>query len=322
MDNSTLTIIGLIVTVLFGILSIWLTIWMVRRKKRPCEIIFLATDCINLYNKLTLGFDSLELRANKKEVKNDLLFFSGVFVSNGLSDIKSLSNIIRMQLPPKCKWSDLQVSSQSEGVQASISIIPDKPESANLVFDQFRMKEFIAIKGLIECQDQELLQSIYEFHKSIKYTHRIVDTDPVLKSEFSRNHTGLFPFFLHQIPFIIMLVMILVSMFKVKNLNPINYLNVKNHSEYYAMVLSNGNVMVHEPGWFNELFGMNKKEISLQEFKANYQIIGEYKTISPIVIIDYVMFGIMVLIISIFLVRRIRYYFHTRRLTQLYLCDN
>lgn len=320
MDN--INFIGLVATVFFGIVSIWLTIWLIRRKKRPCEILFLATDCINLYNKLSIGLESLELRANNKKIDNDLLFFSGVFVCNGNSDIKGDNHLLTLSLPDKCRWADIKVSSLSDGLVASVSIIPDKQGEANLVFDQFRMGEFINIKGLVECQNKDALKPLYNFHHKISFNHRIEDTEKVRISEFPRSQMKLVRFILSQIPFILMFIVTLFFLFIIPNVSPISFQNRENKKEYFAHSLNNGSIEVWEIEKRNEIFSNNKIKMTPQMFKGLYTICGKYHRNDVLFAINYILYGVMAIFLFFFLVVKNRKYFRARILSQRYLGEN
>lgn len=321
-DMDMVNILGLSATVFFGIVSILLTVWLIRRKKRPCEILFLATDCINLYNKLSIGLESLELRANNKKIDNDLLFFSGVFVCNGSSDIKGNNHLLTMRLPEKCKWVDLKIVSHSEGLETSISIDSEKQGEANLVFNQFRMGEFINIKGLLECQNRDILKPLYNFHYKIKYKHRIEDTENVNISEFPRNQMKLYKFLLRQIPFVIMLIITIYFLFAYPNVSPISFLNIEDNKEYFAHSMNNGNIEVWEVEQVNKTLNPDKKQITPQMFKKTYIIRGKYHRNDFFYIINYLLYGAMSLFILCLLVIRNRNYFRARKLSQRYLGES
>lgn len=319
---NDINFLGLIATVFFGVVSIWLTIWLIRRKKRPCQILFLATDCINLYNKLTIGLESLELRANNKKIDNDLLFFSGVFVCNGNSDIKGENHLLTLGLPEKCRWADIKVTSLSDGLVASVAINPDKQREANLLFDQFRMEEFINIKGLIECQNKESLKPLYNFHHKISYIHRIEDTEKVKISEFPRNQMKLRNFILRQIPLVLMLLLSLYILFVIPNVSPISFENIENKKEYYAHSLNNGNIEVWEVQNRNLLFNNYKENMSQQSFKDLYTICGKYHRDDIFYTLNIILYGSMTIFLLLFLIFKNKKYFRSRLLSQKYLGDN
>lgn len=310
---------GIIATLIVGAIGIWFTYWLYVRKKRPCEILFLAIDCINVYNKFSLDFDSLEIQAKGKKIDNDLLFISGVFVCNGHSDIKGNGNKIRIELPDKCKWNDIKISSKSRDLLASVSINQSKPAQAKLTFGQFRMKEFITIKGLIECNNQEILSTLYNFHNSIKFFHRIEDTEDVNIGVAIRRQIKLWIHLLRQLPFFIMIVLSVLLMYSGSGISPLTYQNKDTKIEYRAQVNSRGNISLRENTSFSDFFGKSRVEITPKEFKENYVAITKYDKYGLANVITFIMTGSMILITVVFLFLRNKHYLRDRRLLRMYV---
>lgn len=312
-------LLGFIATIVFGILSIWLTVWLYKRKKRPCEILFLAIDSINVYSKLSLGFDGLEILAKGQKIDNDLLFFSGAFVCNGHADIKGSKNKIRIELPENCTWNDLKISSKSSDLIANISINQANTRQARLVFGQFRMEEFITIKGLVECNNQTVLNNLDNFHNIIKFYHRIEDTEGVKIGLAIRRQIKLWVHFVRQIPFVMMIVLSLLMMLWGVQRSPLIYQEKETGTLYHAHVNARGNVLLHENTTITDFFSKSKKEISPDLFTKEYKIIAKYEKYGPVNIFVFVMMGSMVLFVSLFLFFRNKYYFRDRRLLRMYV---
>ena len=309
---------GIIATILFSGLGIGVTYWLYIRKKRPCDILFLAIDCINVYNKLSLDFDSLEIKTNGQNIDNDLLFFSGVFVCNGHSDIKGESNIVNIELPENCKWNDIKISSISRELVAGVDIDKDNSQKALLTFGQFRMKEYITIKGLIECNNRKFLDNLYVFHHRIRFFHRIEDTENVKVGVIVDRQIKLWQHVLRQIPFLLMIVLTLVVIASGTSKQPLRYQNVDTHEMYYAQVNDKGNVVLRDRLSAMNFFGANKHEISAQKFKKKYVAAVEYEGYE--VDIMFMLFlGVMDIILSGYLIWLNRNYFRDRKRMRMYV---
>lgn len=318
-DITLFELLGLIATVVFGILGIWVTIWIYKRKKRPCEILFLAIDCINVYSKLSLGFDSLEIQAKGQKVDNDLLFFSGVFVCNGHADIKGNNHKIRIELPTNCIWNDLKISSKSRDLLATININQANLSQARLCFGQFRMEEFITIKGLIECNNQDILENLDSFHSKIKFHHRIEDTEGVKIGLAIRRQIKLWVHLLRQLPFVLMIVLSILTMSLGVNKSPLTYMEKDTQTLYYAQVNDRGNVILREKSSISDFLGKTKKIVSPRYFKEKYVLLAQYEKYGFANVLTFIMFGSMVLFMVVFLYLRNKHYFRDRRLLRMYV---
>ncbi len=311
--------IGIIVTIVIGILTIWFSYWLLVRKKRPCEILFLAIDCINVYNKLSQDFDGLEIKTNGEKINNDLLFFSGAFVCNGYKDIKGEGNQLSIKLPAECKWKNIKISSLSKELKATIGIDQEDASKAFLSFGQFRMKEFITIKGLIECKDRNILKSLRAFHKKIDFFHRIEDTDAVTTDVIIERQAKLSHHILPQLPFVVMILVTLFLYISVLSTSPISYQCQPSDILYRARVSENGNILLHDRSSVFNFLGNDEKEISPKEFRKSYTVVTNYEKYDSDDILIIVIWGFMDIFIGLFLYFYNRKYFRNRKRMRMYI---
>lgn len=307
-------IFGLIATIVFGVLSIWFYI----RKRRPCGIRFFAIDSINVYSNLSLDFDNLEIQANGKKIDSDLLFFSGVFVCDGHSDIKGSDHKLTLELPCKCKWNDIKISSKSQDLDATVTINHEKQETAWLFFDQFRMKEFITIKALIECNNQKLLSQLHNFHTNIKFFHRIEDTDNVRIGVAIRRQVNVLVHFILQIPFVVMALMTSLLLFVVVGSSPLTYIDKDSKVMYRAHVNPNNNVSLHNYSSIKSFFSLSEKEVSPKDFREKYIVMIKYNRYSLVNLSLIIICILTLCFLIVLLVRRNLNYFRNRRLLNMY----
>lgn len=107
-----LGILGLLATIVFGILSIDLF----KRKRRPCKLTYFPSEAINLYRNLAMGFDNLEILKDKQPIKNNIVYLSGVLACNGDIDITGNNHVVLMSLPDGYKWMGVKVSNCTKGM--------------------------------------------------------------------------------------------------------------------------------------------------------------------------------------------------------------
>lgn len=312
-------LISIVVTVIFSIAGISFSYWLYARKKRPCEILFLSIDCINVYDKLSLDFDSLEILANGQTVDNDLLFFSGVFVCNGHADIKGNNHTIRLELPDSCKWKDVKISSKSRGLIANIKIKQPDNKTAKLIFGQFRMSEFITVKGLVECRDKGTLRNLDNFYNKIKFFHRIEDTENVNLGTVTRRQVRLWKHLAMQIPFMLMVILSFKMILDGSVTSPLCYQDKDTKAIYHAQVNENDNIVLWDITSLSEIFGRPEKEVNPIVFRDQYSIKMKYEKYSLSYLVSVVILGGMTLFLLVFLFIRNKHYFRDRRLLRMYI---
>lgn len=314
--------VGIAVTILTTLVSIFVSYKLLVRKKRPCKILFLATDCINVYNKLSLDFDCLEIKANDKTIDNDLIFFSGIFVSNGHSDIKGENHKLEIQLPESCKWQDIKISSKSKGLSADIEIDQGNASTAFLSFDQFRMEEFVTIKGLIECSDASVLKRLYDFYNKIDFSHRIEDTENVKVSLLNNRQLKLWPHLLRQIPFLIVIVLSVVFFMIGSSYSPISFREAETEKLYQAQVNQEGNVVLRNKSSILGHYLEERRVVTPKTFEEKYSVSLRYEKYD-MTSVDFIMsFGVMDLMLAIFLCFYNRNYFRDRKRMRKYIGEN
>lgn len=138
-------IIGVVVTIIIGLLP-----YMIKKKRRPCRIVYIPTESFNLYNNLVGYFDSLEILKSKQPIKNNLIFISGTFVCSGNSDIIGVDHVIKIDLPEKCKWVDAKLCRCSRDFNPSIIKNDENKREICVAFDLFKRDEYISLQALVE----------------------------------------------------------------------------------------------------------------------------------------------------------------------------
>lgn len=268
-----LAIISLLVTIIFGILSIDLF----KRKKRPCKITYYPSEAINLYRNLAKGFDNLEILKDKEPIANNIVFISGIIVSNGDLDITGKDNNVNLDLPEGCKWIDLKKDTQSKGFNPSFSICKDNPQTAVFCFDLFRINEFVKFQALIEYENKDLFKSPSKIHDKISFNHRIENTIDVKKGEIIRKRIKNEGIKSAIIPLLLFCLTVFVSFFFFNGSSQITYIDRNNKHECYATVNNNNKVDIRDVNALNLFWPYSKTEISSNEFERNYKPIYKYR---------------------------------------------
>lgn len=166
------TIIGIGLTILFGIIAIILA----RKKIYPAELLYIEDESLNLYDSVVKNITGLEITYKSQPIKENMFLLRGFLFKKGRKDIvpEMIESKLKISLPKNWIWHDSRTISKSEGL--NVITTPNKNE---LVFDfgLFKNNEYIFFESLVEATEKE------EFSKSIKFKHRIADTGKVTKEK-------------------------------------------------------------------------------------------------------------------------------------------
>ena len=105
---------------------------------------------------------------------------SGKLVVKG--DIKTKGNEIFIRLPEGWKWIGTSKEQSHDDIKADFKVDDKSLDSAILTFDKLRREDYINISAIIEGEELSS-EDKSTFQKKIRFSHRIDDTDCVVKFE-------------------------------------------------------------------------------------------------------------------------------------------
>lgn len=177
MDYSVLFGIGgIIVTVVISFL-----IYSLQRIKRyPGQLSFSVRDLMKVMGDVPRNYEELSLKLGDYEIKDNLLFVELLLFNDQTFDC-SCNNIetpLLLELPSGMKWVDVNVRTQSEGVNAVCKNSQSDSQIASLTFELLRKNEYIVIEGLLESAKSTSKTDLLE---KITLSHRIPNVAPIKK---------------------------------------------------------------------------------------------------------------------------------------------
>lgn len=307
-----LGILSLIATVIFGILSVYLF----KRKRRPCKLTFFPAEAINLYRNLAKGFDNLEVLKDKRPIQNNIVYLSGVLVSNGDTDITGDNHIVQMHLPEGFRWMDIKVDSCSEGVETQLSILDTDQKIATLSFNLFRINEFIKIKSLIEYKKENDISTLSSLYHRIFFSHRIENTGNVEIGEVIRRYIPLKRLYMKMAVLLIFIIAFFSFILFFNNSDNVIYKNINTGQEYSCMVSDDNMIELHSRSLIEYLVEWQPKKISVKDFKTQYIPVYKYKQMNFYMWAMIISFGF---IYTISFISIIPYLIKARRINKHYL---
>jgi ABC-type lipoprotein release transport system permease subunit len=306
-------ILGLIATIIFGVLSIDLF----KRKRRPCKLTYYPSETINIYRNLTKGFDCIEVLKNDKPIKNNVIFLSGIISCNGDVDLTGSDNVVHMCLPEGYKWLDVKIDSCSEGVEAQFSITKENNRNASLCFGLFRVNEFIKLQALVEYEEEKKLSSLNDLHRKITFSHRIQNTSDVEKGDYIRSYIPMKRVYLFTIVNILVISMVIWGLMQLGDSDNVIYKNCETGKEYSCMVSDDNMIELHSRSIKEMLFELRPEKIAIDDFKKQYVPVFQYKQMN-LLSMSFLLGFIIPIVIGV-LPTIIYVYFKVRRINKYYL---
>lgn len=295
--NTIISIIGIIATLVFGILSIDLF----KRKKYPGKITYVNIYFINLLNSIANNFKDLQLFLKNQAINTNIIYIKGAFINNGDIDITSNNkedNVIKIDLPKNCHWLDFKLTSCSDGMDSYATI--EKTNLSNVHFDIMKKNEYIIFEGLVETEKDTKISLI---KTQIKTTHRLNNTAPIEKmtlpnevkiksTKFLRN-SCIFMFIFSSIFY--------ATYFYINTKHPIYYQKIDDSENIYYAKLNKDNLIILKKAnniSFKDFFGANNLFVNKDIFYSDYEI-SPYNSKQKFMITDVVL--ISATFIAIFL---------------------
>ena len=174
MDLSlALTIIGLILTLVFGFLSIDLF----KRKKYPGRITFVKRTNISLFNSIVKNFNEIKVQYDNNPVDENLIYVKGCFINDGDIDIEGnkIEKPISLSLPEGLSWINCKITDKTKDFNPGFNIT--SKNNIDFTFGLFRRNEYFQIEAIVEANhDKTNHENIFE---EIKFDHRISNTQKI-----------------------------------------------------------------------------------------------------------------------------------------------
>ncbi|WP_161888563.1 hypothetical protein [Pontibacter russatus] len=170
--------IGLILTIGFGIYSIW----TYEKSKRTVSLEFQNKECYSLFrddvNRL-----NIEMSYNKQPISSTLILLKARIINNGKIDIDKnrVYNPLRIISTNDFKWLEFSITSHPDG--ASTKALLNNAQEVQVEWDLLKKEEFIEVEALVEILNGVNLGSeeAIEFFNGITFDFRITDLSSVQK---------------------------------------------------------------------------------------------------------------------------------------------
>jgi hypothetical protein len=250
MIGTILGILGVIITIGFGIYSIW----TYKKGKRTVSLSFQKKECYSLF-KDDVNRLNIELSYNSKPLTSSLILFKARIENNGQVDIDKsrVYRPLKLISSNNFLWLEARITSQPDNVRSKIEII--SPSDVVMEWDLLKSQEFIEIEALVEIEvkSDKLSDDAIEFYDNLKFDYRITDLRTIQK-EKPRSNISSERLFLFMGIFFILFGLLSTDI--VPRLNPA--------SKYYEIYYS----VINNKSGKNEIFQVDA--LSCNELKLKY----------------------------------------------------
>jgi len=180
METSILGIIGILLTLTFGIYSIWSYI----KTNKPVRLEFQNKGCNSLFRDDVKRLN-IDITYNKKSLSNNLILLKAKLLNNGKLDIDKarIHSPLKIIASENYDWLETNIKYQPESAVTNIKILNTK--EIQIDWDLLKKNEFINIEALCEFTDFNKTEDenlVTNFYNNLKFDYRITDLDNIQKN--------------------------------------------------------------------------------------------------------------------------------------------
>lgn len=265
---TVLAIVGVVLTVLFGGLSVY---FYIKGKKYPGDMQFYVLDVVTLADSKKKR-ESIRVSFADKEIKSGLSYVKGLCVNTGNKDVDLNSvpekDSIKVQLPEKCKWLEVSQTESSEGVELAMNLKNDHPDVVTIRGGLFKKNEMFSFEGFVEGDPMALKANIH----TVNFLHRLVDVGAVKvgRLPLSRIGSRVKSFIMGVVQLFLMICALPVMIWMYYCIKPVHFVkaNETDGVVYSAKVTNSGLIDVKE-----SLSGISSEneQYTIDEFNDNFE---------------------------------------------------
>ncbi|KAB1066064.1 hypothetical protein [Salibacter halophilus] len=177
MIGTILGIGGIVLTLIFGVYTIWTT----KKSQKKVSIGLEKKECYSLFKK-EINRLNIDVNYAGNSIDNYLILFKGTLVNNGHKDIdkSSVYKPLRIKSKNEFKWLESSLSEVPQGATVDLNKLDDT--TLEIKWDLLKKGEQIEFETLIEIPQETEIEDISdEFYNSLDFDFRITDVNNVDK---------------------------------------------------------------------------------------------------------------------------------------------
>lgn len=177
MIGTILGIVGILLTLIFGGYSIWIS-----KKERKVSVVFKNKECYSLFREDVKRLN-IDVIYNKTALKNPLILLKANLINNGHIDIgkNRIYKPLKIKSSETYNWLEARITSSPKGAKTSIALLNDQEVQLN--WDLLKQNECVEIEALVEItgelEQQE--EKGTDFYNDLSFDYRITDLNSIQK---------------------------------------------------------------------------------------------------------------------------------------------
>jgi hypothetical protein len=268
MIGTILSIIGVLITIGFGVYSVW----TYKKSKKIVSLEFKNKECYSLF-KDDVSRLNIELSYNSKPISNSIILFKAKIINNGQVDIDKsrIYKPLKLISDKNFNWLEARITNKPDSATASVEKL--SVNELKFEWDLLKVDESIEFEALIEIENIEkgYEDNAFVFYETLGFDFRITDLKSVQKEKPKSDHY----FRILMYPFIIIIIglgIVIADIFPTINIMPkqydIEYMIIKNNSteKAYLLPIRGDRVMVVKKN------GDESDIMPISVFNRNYKI--------------------------------------------------
>lgn len=177
MIGTLIGIAGLILTLIFGIY----TIWIAKKSKRKVSLGLEKKECYSLFKK-EISRLNIDIKYGGDTIDNYLILFKGTLLNNGQTDIDKSRVYKPLQIKTKTEYEWLETNLYESPEGATVNLKKINKNTIELSWDLLKKQEKIEFESLIEIPQSIEIEDISDdFYDSLVFDFRITDVNEIQK---------------------------------------------------------------------------------------------------------------------------------------------
>lgn len=168
--SDTLSVAGILISVLFGVWGIYLSL---RRAKYPASLTFVREQTVALLDDFATRIPNLSVLYKDTPVDKSVVLLSGYLVNDGNVDItpQMTERPLSCELPGGCSWLEFKLTGAAEALSATGNI--KSPQTLELNFGLFRRDEAFSFQALALVGAEYAKKKPTALAEALRWSHRI-----------------------------------------------------------------------------------------------------------------------------------------------------
>lgn len=184
--SDTLSIVGLIISALFGVWGIYLAL---RRAKYPASLTFVREQSVALLDDFAAKLPNLAVLYKDTPINKSVVLISGYLVNDGNVDItpEMTEMPLTCSLPGTCSWLEFKVTSTATALQVHSTLVSST--DVHIGLGLFRRDESFSFQALALLDDEHAKKKPTTFADNLKWSHRIASLGAVKTTQMPEPET-------------------------------------------------------------------------------------------------------------------------------------